>query len=177
MMNSTLRSALCLAAFATICALPAAVAAQDLSGPWRVVSVDPYGLATRRLTAEAEFCNRGEPDVTVGCRLTTGVTASLQRHPRSDGSTTSTPHADLEGFIRVRDGGLSGPWAGVRTGLAFAEHHGLRLSLGVEAGVSRLIARRIYAGASVGAKRIILPYWSSDLRNNPSFRVAAGYVF
>lgn len=43
--------------------------------------------------------------------------------------------------------------------------------------MSWLIARRIYAGASVGAKKVFLLDDDSDLRYNPSFRVAAGYAF
>lgn len=164
-------------AFGTGCVFPAALAAQVTSTPQHVISIDAYGLANRRLTAEAEFCGRSGSDVSSDCRLTAGVTATFQSHPRPDGSTASKPHVDVEGFVRVRDSGLTGPWVGLRTGVTFAERHGFALSLGVEAGVSRLIAQRIYAGASVGVRRGIVPYQISGLRSNPAFRVAVGYAF
>jgi hypothetical protein len=177
MMRSTLRFVLVVTAVGTSCVFPAALVAQVKSAPQRAISIDTYGLANQRLTAEAEFCSRPGPNVSFRCRLTTGVTATFQRHPRPGGPTASTQHAELEGFIRVRDSGLTGPWVGLRPGLTFAERQGFSLNLGVEAGVSRLIAQRIYAGASVGVRRGILPYQISDLRSNPAFRVAVGYAF
>lgn len=99
------------------------------------------------------------------------------RKASAPGSKASKHHADTEGFIRLRSHGLSGWWLGLRTGLTFADRYGVRPSLGIDTGVSWLIARRIYAGASVGAKKVFLLDDDSDLRYNPSFRVAAGYAF
>lgn len=179
MMNSTFRSALCVAAIVVCCALPATVTAQDSSGPWRVASIDPYGVANQRLTAEAEFCDRPAPEkeLAFGCGLTAGLAATVERHPRPDGSKASKHHADAEGFIRLRPDGLNGWWVGLRTGLTFADRNGVGPSLGVETGVSWLIARRVYVGASMGAKTVFALDDDSDLRYNPSFRVAAGYAF
>lgn len=50
-------------------------------------------------------------------------------------------------------------------------------SVGVETGVSWLIARRFYLGASIGAKTVFALDDDSDLRYNPSLRLAAGYAF
>jgi hypothetical protein len=180
MMNSTFRSALALTAFATICALPTAVAAQGTSQPMRVVSIDPYGLANQRLTAEAEFCDGPTPegDLWFGCGLTAGFAATIERHPRPAGSKAARYHVDAEGLVRFGSRWkLTGWWVGLRTGLTFADRYGVGPSLGVDTGVSWLIARRLYVGASVGAKTVFAFDNDSDLRYNPSFRVATGYAF
>ena len=178
-MNSTFRSLLCVAAFVTCCGVPNPVRAQDRSRPTHLIAVDPYGLANQRLTAEAEFCDRPAPEkeLAFGCGLTAGLAATIERHPRPYGSKASKHHADAEGFIRLRPDGLSGWWVGLRTGLTFTDRYGVGPSLGVETGVSWLIARRIYAGASMGAKTVFALDDDADLRYNPSFRVAAGYAF
>ena len=179
-MNSTFRSLWSVAAFVVCCALPSTLTAQDVPGRWHVVSIDPFGLANHRLTAEAEFCDRPAPEneLWFGCGLTTGLAATIERHPRPYASRASKHHVDAEGFIRFGDRTrLTGWWLGLRTGLTFADRYGVRPSLGIETGVSWLVARRIYAGASVGAKKVFLLDDDSDLRDNPSFRVAAGYAF
>lgn len=178
MMNSTFRFVLPVAAFLVCCALPSTLTTQDEPGRWHVVSIDPYGLASHRLTAEAEFCGHGElSGASLGCGLNVGVAATIERHPRPAGSKASKHHADAEGFIRLRSHGLSGWWLGLRTGLTFADRYGVGPSLGVETGVSWLIARRLYVGTSVGAKTVFALDDDSDLRYNPSLRVAAGYAF
>ncbi len=178
MMHSTFRSVLCVAALVTGCAIPSSATAQGNSQPQNVVSVDPYGLANRRLTAEAEFCSRPGPDAAIGCLISAGLSTTIERHPRPEGSKAARQHVDAEGFVRVGDREhLTGWWVGLRTGLTFADRYGVRPSLGIETGVSWLIARRIYTGASVGAKKVLLLNDDSDLRYNPSFRVAAGYAF
>jgi len=180
MMNSTFRSALCAAACVNLCVFPVTLAAQDLSGPWRVISIDPYGLASQRLTAEAEFCTVPDPgdDVWLGCNLSAGLAATFERHPRPAGSKAAKQHVDTEGFVRLgKRWKLTGWWVGFRTGLTFVERYGGGPSLGVETGMSWLLARRLYAGASVGAKTVFALDDDSDLRYNPTFRVAAGYAF
>lgn len=178
MLNSTFRFVLLLPALVAYCALPNPVRAQDRSRPTHLIAVDPYGLASHRLTAEAELCGHGElSGASLGCGLNVGVAATIERHPRPAGSKASKHHADAEGFIRLRSHGLSGWWLGLRTGLTFAERYGVGPSLGVDTGVSWLIARRLYVGTSLGAKKVFALDDDSDLRYNPSLRVAAGYAF
>ena len=162
----------------TFSAVPNPALAQGRSRPTHLISVDPYGLANHRLTAEAEFCGHGELSGTsLGCGLNVGLAATVEQHPRPAGSKASKHHADAEGFIRLRSHGLSGWWLGLRTGLTFADRYGVGPSLGVDTGMSWLISRRIYVGTSVGAKTVFALDNDSDLRYNPSFRVAAGYAF
>ena len=65
----------------------------------------------------------------------------------------------------------------MRTGLTYADRYGIRPSLGVDTGLSRVVVRRIYVGASVGAKKVFFLDDASDLRYNPSLRFAAGFTF
>ena len=145
-----------------------------------MVSIDPYGLANHRLTAEAEFCDEPTPgeDVWLGCSGTAGLAATIERHPRSASSKASKHHVDVEGFVRLGSRWkLTGWWVGLRTGLTFVERYGGGPSVGVDTGMSWLIARRLYVGTSVGAKKVFALDDDSDLRDNPSLRVAAGYAF
>ncbi len=178
-MNSTLRFVLLVPALVASCALPTSVSAQHKSGPWHVVSIDPYGLANQRLTAEAEFCDKpGGAEWEFGCSATAGLATTIERHRRTAGSAASRHHVDAEGFVRFGNRErLRGWWLGLRTGLTFADRYGLRPNVGVETGMSWLIARRLYVGTSVGAKKVFLLDDDADLRYNPSLRIAAGYAF
>lgn len=178
-MNSTMRCAVFLVgSFVSCCAFPAVATGQHSAKPTHLVSVDPHGLANQRVTADAEFCGHGElSGSSLGCGLNAGLTATFQRHPRSDGSRASKHHADAEGFVRLRSHGLSGWWLGLRTGLTYADRYGVGPSVGVETGVSWLMARRLYIGASVGAKKVFALDDGSDLHYNPSFRLATGIAF
>ena len=61
--------------------------------------------------------------------------------------------------------------------MTYADRYGARPSLGIEFGVSRLFTGRVYAGASVGARKVFLLDDASDLRYNPAFRLATGVAF
>jgi hypothetical protein len=178
MMHSTFRSAPLVSAFVVCCALPSTLTAQVKSRPAAVVTIDPYGVANQRLTAEAEFCGHGElSGSSLGCGLDVGLAATIERHPRPAGSKASKHHADAEGFIRLRSHGLTGWWLGLRTGLTFADRYGVGPSLGVETGMSWLMARRLYIGGSVGAKKVFALDDDSALHYNPAFRLATGIAF
>lgn len=178
MTHSTLRSLLWVTALVASCVTPSAAAAQGRSHPKRVVSIDPSGMVNRRLTAEAEFCSRPGPDAALGCLISAGLATTVERHPRLEGSKAARQHVDAEGFIRLGDREyLTGWWIGLRTALTYADRYGVRPSLGAETGLSRLISRRYYAGASVGVKKVFFLDDASDLRYNPTLRLAAGFAF
>lgn len=152
--------------------------AQSRSAPAGQVSIDPYGFARRRLTADAEFCGGELSGSPLGCSLPVGLSGTVERHQRSAGSRASRHHVDLDGFLRLRSRrDFSGWWVGFRTGLTYAGRYGIRPSLGTEAGLSRQIGRRVYAGASVGVKKVFFLDDASDLRYNPATRISLGFVF
>ena len=167
-----------IAAILVLALLPGVGFAQTPPTPAGSVSIDPYGLAHDRLTVDVEFCGHGELSGTpLGCGFNAGLAATIERHPRAAGSTASRHHVDAEGLIRLRSHGLGGWWIGMRTGLTYADRYGIRPSLGVDTGLSRVVVRRIYVGASVGAKKVFFLDDASDLRYNPSLRFAAGVAF
>lgn len=161
-----------------VCGVGSALA-QGTPEPSFVLSFDPYGVPNQRLTTDAEFCGNGELSGSpLGCSLPVGLSGTVERHRRSAGSRASRHHVDLDGFLRLRSRrDFSGWWVGFRTGLTYADRYGIRPSLGTEAGLSRQIGRRVYAGASVGVKKVFFLDDASDLRYNPALRLAAGIVF
>ena len=152
--------------------------AQSRSTPAGEVSIDPSGLGQRRLTVDAEFCGGELSGTPLGCGLPVGLSGTVERHRRSADSRASRYHVDLDGFLRLRSRrDFSGWWVGFRTGLTYADRYGIRPSLGTEAGLSRQIGRHVYAGASVGVKKVFFLDDASDLCFNPATRLSLGFVF
>lgn len=180
MTHSTLRFAhISHAALLILAMMPATARGQDRPYPSQLLTLDPRGFATGRITAETEFCDdhASVDGWSFGCNVTAGLSVSGTAHNRAADSRASRHHADVDGVLRVRFTRFTGGWFGLRTGLTYADRHGLRPSLGVESGLSFLITRRYYLGASIGAKKVFLLDAASDLRYNPAIRFAAGFAF
>lgn len=180
MTHSTLRFAhVALAALLTVTLLPRAAQAEERPYPKQLLTIDPGGLSRGRVGADVELCASYDPDAEVwsGCYVTAGLSVSGTAHNRTDDSRASRHHADVDGVLRIRPERFSGGWIGLRTGLTYADRYGVRPSLGAETGISWLISRRYYVGASVGVKKVFLLEDASDLRYNPALRVAAGFAF
>lgn len=166
------------AALLLLATLPGVGFAQAPQTPAGLVSVDPYGLTNHRLTMDAEFCGGELSGTPLACALTAGLSGSIERHTRPPSSRAARHHADLDGFFRFRSHqSLTGWWLGLRTGVTYADRHGIRPGVGAEAGLSWLINRRFYAGASVGARKVFLLNHDVGLDLNPSVRFAAGFAF
>lgn len=180
MTHSTPRSVpLALATLFILTLLPAPAHSQDRRYPSQLLTVDPYGFAMGRVTADAEFCD-SKPSVdgwSFGCHVTAGLSVSGAAHHRPADSSASRHHADVDAVLRIRPQRLSGGWVGFRTGLTYADRHGLRPSVGAETGLSWLIDRRLYLGASVAVRTVFLLDDASDLGYNPTFRLATGFAF
>jgi len=140
------------------------------------LAVDVRGLTEQRLTGEYEVCSGRGPDIPIGCTLTAGVTATVGRHPQSDQPDAARTHFGLEGFVRMRIVELTGWSLGLRTGL-YADRHGIRPTVGVETGVSWLVARRVYAGASIGARKVFYREESTGIRLSPVVRMNIGIAY
>lgn len=180
MTHSTLRlTAFSLAAPFALALRPGASFAQEPAYPMQLLTFDPRGFATGRVGADVEFCDERQPDQDLwfGCNFTAGVSVAGTAHDRPAGSRASRHHADVDGVLRIRPKRFSGVWVGLRTGLTYADRHGIRPGVGAEAGLSWLIRRRYYVGSSVGAKKVFFLDDASDLRDNPSLRFAAGVAF
>ncbi len=151
-------------------------AGQRASGPEHVVAVDARGLMNQRLTGEYEVCGGYNPDIPLGCTFTAGLTATVGRHPRSEAPDAARSHAGLEGFVRLRIPDLTGWSLGLRTGL-YADRNGVRPLVGVETGVSWLLARRVYAGASIGARKVFYRDEATTPRLTPVARLNLGVAY
>lgn len=159
--------------------LPVTAHAQERPYPMQLVTFDPLGFATGRVAADVEFCDKRDPgdELWFGCEVTAGLSVSGTAHNRTADSRASRHHADVDGVLRIRPERFSGGWIGFRTGVTYADRYGVRPSLGAETGISWLIKRPFYVGASVGVKKVFFLEDASDLRYNPSLRLAAGFAF
>ncbi len=172
----TLRHAT-LAALLVLSAAPSDLSeAGQRTRPGHLVAVDARGLTEQRLTGEYEVCSGRGPDIPIGCTLTFGVTATVGRHPQSDQPDAARTHAGFEGFVRMRIVELTGWSLGLRTAL-YADRNGIRPSVGVETGVSWLLARRIYAGASIGARKVFSRNDATTPRLTPVVRLNLGIAY
>ncbi|MCC6990357.1 MAG: hypothetical protein IT181_15230 [Acidobacteria bacterium] len=151
-------------------------AGQRASRPEHLVAVDVRGLTEQRFTGEFEVCGGYGPDMPLGCTFTAGLTATVGRHPRSEHPDAARTHAGFEGFVRLRIPDLTGWSLGLRTGL-YADRNGIRPLVGVETGVSWLVARRLYAGASVGARKVFYRDEATTPRLSPVVRVNLGIAY
>ena len=167
-----------LIALIVLTVMPSAVAeaGQRASRPEHLVAVDARGLTEQRFTGEFEVCGGYGPDMPLGCTFTAGLTATVGRHPRSEHPDAARTHAGFEGFVRLRIPDLTGWSLGLRTGL-YADRNGIRPLVGVETGVSWLVARRLYAGASVGARKVFYRDEATTPRLSPVVRVNLGIAY
>ena len=164
-----------LIALLVLTAMPSAVpeAGQRASRPEHLVAVDARGLTQQQFTGEYEVCGGDNPDIPIGCTFTAGLTATAGRHPRSELPDAARTHARLEGFVRMRIPDLTGWSLGLRTGL-YADRNGIRPTVGVETGVSWLVARRLSAGASIGATKVLYRDEATTPSLSPVARINLG---
>lgn len=151
-------------------------AGQRASRPEHLVAIDVRGLTEQRFTGEYEICGGYNPDIPIGCTFTAGLTATVGRHARSEPPDAARTHAGVDGFIRMRIPDLTGWSLGLRTGL-YADRNGIRPLVGVETGVSWLVARRVYAGASMGARKVFYREEATTPRLTPVVRLDLGIAY
>lgn len=180
MTHSTVRFAhLLLAALVTSALLPRAVYGQESESPAYLLTVDPSGIVTGRVAADAELCDQKDPGEFwyFGCALTMGLSVTgLTGHQATDPGRPRH-RGDVDGVLRIRPDEFSGFWVGLRAGLTFVNDFEAAPNVGAEFGGSRMLGRNLYLGASIGAKKAFLLNHDVGLDLNPSIRFAAGFAF